>query len=67
MNSRTLYGNINSYVFYFSITKSNIYMLKHCMFLINYVVNPYSVLTPPGGVLGFLKITHFTDISLFIA
>ena len=34
---------------------------------INTVLNPYSVLTPPGGVLGFLKITHFTDIFLFIA
>jgi hypothetical protein len=30
-------------------------------------INPYSVLTPPGGVLGFLKIKHSTDIFLFIA
>ena len=31
------------------------------------LLNPYSVLTPPGGVLGFLKIKHSTDIFLFIA
>ncbi len=31
------------------------------------LLNPYSVLTPPGGVLGFLKINHVKDIFLFIA
>ena len=31
------------------------------------MLNPYSVLTPPGGVPGLLKIIHFTNIFLFIA
>ncbi len=30
-------------------------------------INPYSVLTPPGGFLEFLKITQFINIFLFVA
>jgi hypothetical protein len=34
---------------------------------LNFSINPYSVLTPPGGVLEFIKIIQFINIFLFLA
>ena len=42
----------------------NPYSFGHILY---FTFNPYSVLTHPGGVLEFLKITQFINIFLFVA